>query len=146
VSDSRHSTQDDAEKIRAAALDYIGGVLEANPARMERCLHPDLAKRAYLPGIDGKPQLSQISALTLIQAAKTFKVIPNRHAEVVILDRYEGSASVRTTFDNWIDYMHVVKVGEDWKIINVLWELTPEVWAKSNPKPRASDPAWPYGY
>ncbi len=47
-----------------------------------------------------------------------------------MLDRYEGSASVRTTFDHWIDFMHIVKVGEDWKIINVLWELTPEAWAK----------------
>src|SRR5271165_2869853 len=60
--------------IRAAALDYIGGVLEADPARMERCLHPDLAKRAYLPGVDGKPQLSQISALNLIRDARTWEV------------------------------------------------------------------------
>ena len=53
---------------------------------MERCLHPDLAKRAYLPGVDGKPQLSRISALNLIQ---------------------------------------------------LLWELTPEAWAKLGGKPWA---------
>jgi hypothetical protein len=38
--DSRSVAEDDEAKIRAAALDYIGGVLEADPARMERCLHP----------------------------------------------------------------------------------------------------------
>jgi hypothetical protein len=65
--DSRPAADDDDAKIRATALDYIGGVLEADPARMERCLHPNLAKRAYLPGVDGKPQLSQISALNLIR-------------------------------------------------------------------------------
>jgi hypothetical protein len=105
----------DEEKIRAAALDYIAGVLEADPTRMERCLHPELAKRAYLPGIDGKPQLSHMSAMNLILDAHTWKVIPDRHAEVVILDRYEGAASVRTTFDNWIDYMHIVKVADEWE-------------------------------
>ena len=146
MNDSRSSADEDDAKIRAAALDYIGGVLEADPARMERCLHPDLAKRAYLPGIDGKPQLSQISALTLIREAGNFPVIPNRQAEVVVLDRYEGSASVRTTFDHWVDFMHIVKVGDDWKIINVLWELTPQAWASSGGKPRSSDPAWRRGY
>jgi Putative lumazine-binding len=140
------SFQDDDEtKIRAAALDYIAAVLEADPARMERCLHPDLVKRAYLPGIDGRPQLSHISALNLIHAAKTFPVDPSRHAEVTILDRYEGAASVKTTFDKWIDYMHVVNVGGDWKIIHVLWEVTRDVWASRTNEPRSSAPSWQRG-
>lgn len=111
---------------------------------MERCLHPDLAKRAYLPGVGGKPQLTHMSALTLVRDVQTYKVDPNRHAEVVVLDRYEGAASVRTTFDNWIDFMHIVKVGDEWKIINVLWELTPESWAAKGGKPRSSEPIWPF--
>jgi Putative lumazine-binding len=141
-----HQSQDDETKIRAAALDYIGAVLEADPARMERCLHPELVKRAYLPGVDGRPQLSHMSALNLILDAKTFRANPDRKAEVVILDRYEGAASVRTTFDRWIDYMHIVNVGNEWKIINVLWELTPEVWASRSDKPRSSEPSWPRGH
>jgi hypothetical protein len=105
-----------------------------------------LVKRAYLPGVNGKPQLSQISALNLIRDAKTWEVIPNRRARVVVLDRYEGSASVKTTFDHWVDFMHIVKVGEDWKIIKVLWELTPEAWANLGGKPRSSEPACPRGH
>ena len=146
MNDVQDPPQDDETKIRAAALDYIAAVHEADPARMQRCLHPELAKRAYLPGVDGKPQLSHMSALNLILDAKTWEVIPNRHAEVVILDRFEGAASVRTTFDTWIDYMHIVKVGDEWKIINVLWELTSEEWARSGGKPRSSEPSWPRGH
>jgi hypothetical protein len=142
LNDSSQQSQNDDAKIRAAALDYIAAVLEADPARMEQCLHPDLVKRAYLPGIDGWPQLSHISALNLIHAAKTFPIDPKRHAEVTILDRYEGAASVRTTFDRWVDYMHVVNVAGDWKIIHVLWEVTPEVWASRTDKPRTSAPSW----
>jgi hypothetical protein len=99
----------DEAKIRDAAMDCIRGVLEADPSRMERCLHPELA-------------------------------------DVVILDRYEGAASVRTTFDRWIDYMHIVNVGGEWKIINVLWELTPESWASRTDKQRSSEPGWPRGH
>jgi hypothetical protein len=136
----------DAAKIRATALDYIAGVLEADPARMERCLHPELAKRAYLPGVDGKPQLSQMSALNLVQDSCTWEATPGRPTEVVILDQYEGAPSVRTTFDEWIDYMHIVKMGDEWKIINVLWELTPEEWAKHTDKPRSSEASWPHNH
>jgi hypothetical protein len=137
-------------KIRAAVLDYVAGVLDADPVRMERALHPELAKRAYLPATDGRPQLSQMSAITLIRYVQGFTPshlnahAPNRQAEVVILDRYEGAASVRTTFDSWVDYMHLVRAGDEWKIINVLWELTPERWAARSDKPRSSDPIWPF--
>ena len=136
----------DEAKIRAAALDYIAGVLEADPARMERCLHPELAKRAYVPGVDGEPQLSQMSALNPIHDARTRKATPGRHAEVAILDQYEGAASVRTTFDEWIDYMQIVKVGDAWKIINVLWELTPDEWAKHTDTSTSSEPSWPHNH
>jgi hypothetical protein len=106
---------------------------------MEVALHPDLAKRAHLPAVDGKPQLSHMSALALVQrmAAPGRKLDPTRHAEVVILDRFEGAASVRTTFDNWIDFLHIVYDGNKWKIINVLWELTPEQWVESGGTPGA---------
>ena len=146
------SPDDEDAKIRATVHDYIAGVLDADPVRMERSLHPELAKRAYLPATDGRPQLSQMSAITLVRYVQGFTpahldaYARNRQAEVVILDRYEGAASVRTTFDSWVDYMHVVKVGGEWKIINVLWELTPEAWARQGGKPRSSEPAWPRGH
>jgi hypothetical protein len=62
MNDSQHATQDDETKIHAAALDYIDGVLEADPARMERCLHPRVGKAGLPPGRGGKPQLSHVDA------------------------------------------------------------------------------------
>ncbi len=50
--------------------------------------------------------------------------------DVQILDIYENVASVRVTAGEWIDYLHLGKVDDEWKIINVLWELTPEVKAR----------------
>ena len=34
--------------VKASCFDYIDGQLEANPERVARSLHPDLAKRAVL--------------------------------------------------------------------------------------------------
>ena len=117
----------DDVKIRATALDYMEGWYTADAARMERSLHPELAKRAYIPGPDGKPQILHLSAMALVQFTRESKD-KNRRAEVKILDRFEGAASVRATMTDWIDFMHMVKVGTEWKIINILWELTPEQW------------------
>jgi catechol 2,3-dioxygenase-like lactoylglutathione lyase family enzyme len=75
--------------------------------------------------------------------------LPQRHAAFFWVggrERSMGAASVRTTFDGWIDYMHIVNVGGEWKIINVLWELTPEAWASRTDKSRSSKPSWPRGH
>jgi hypothetical protein len=103
---------------------------------MELALHPELAKRAYLPGTKGRPRLSDMSALTLLQLTRRST---DRHdlAEVTVLDRFEGAASVRLRMADWVDYMHLVKVGSEWKIINVLWELTPEQWIARGGAPGA---------
>jgi len=91
-----------------------------------------------------------MSAIALVQYVGSFTkahldaTAPNRSADIAILDRFEGAASVRTTFDSWVDYMHVVKVGEEWKIINILWELTPQRWAMRSDKSRSSEPIWPF--
>jgi hypothetical protein len=127
IVDEKALQRTDDEKIRAAALDYMEGWYTADAARMERALHPDLVKRAYVPGADGNSQLLHLSALALVQFTRGSND-KSRRAEVSILDRFQGSASVRATMADWVDYMHIVKVGAEWKIINILWEYTEAEW------------------
>ena len=128
----------DVEKIKGAALDYMEGFYTANHDRMERCLHSELAKRAYLPGPEGAPQFFPMSAMTLVQRTKVGagKKYPGERKDIRILDMYENVASVRCNMDSWIDYLHLAKVEGTWKIVNVLWELTPEEWAARGGKAR----------
>lgn len=136
--DTASNNESDREKIRAAAFDYMESWYSGDVARMERALHPELAKRAYLPGRDGKPELSQQSAMSLVHKVRNGNGLKetNHRAEVVILDIFEGSASVRANMSRWIDYMHLVRVGTEWKIIHVLWELTADDWAAGSSQPR----------
>src|ERR1700686_2845159 len=61
----------DTAGIRAAALDYIDGWYQPDGARMERSLHPKLAKRNVTTGpATGRSRLIQMSAMTLVQSTR----------------------------------------------------------------------------
>ncbi len=121
-------TAADSAAIRATALDYIDGWYAGDGPRMERALHPELAKRlAYTDR--GRSRLIQMTAMTLVQSTRAGggSEIPaaQRKNEVKILDIYENVASVRVNAATWIDYMHMVRWNGQWKIINVVWENEP---------------------
>ena len=60
----------DKTAIIQTALDYIEGWYEGDAARMERALHPDLAKRIVRTNDQGQSQLQQMSAMGLVQGVK----------------------------------------------------------------------------
>ena len=124
-------TADPAEAIKKTALDYVEGWYNGDAARMERALHPDLAKRHL--GHDsksGKGKVEHMSAMKLVQLTRARADQPTpqdqRTTKVTILDVYGNTASVRADMHEWIDYMHMVKSKGEWKIVNVLWEPTPD--------------------
>jgi putative lumazine-binding protein len=124
-------TGSDRDLIKQTALDYVEGWYEGNAERMERALHPDLAKRVVFTDTkSGKSQLVQMSAMGLVQAARNGggKETPRekQQKDVIILDVYENAASVKAVMSDWIDYMQMAKWNGRWVIVNVLWELKPE--------------------
>lgn len=117
--------------IRQTALDYIEGWYEGNAERMERALHPDLAKRIVRTDPkSGRSRLDQMSAMGLVQGVRTGfgKNTPKekQQKDVTILDVYENAASVKVVAADWVDYLHVARYNGRWVIVNVLWELKPK--------------------
>jgi hypothetical protein len=116
----------DSAAIRATALDYIMGYYEGDGARMERALHPHLAKRIVRTNAQGRSQLGDMTALELVQGTSRGggSNIPaaERKSDVKILDIFQNAASVRIDAGLWIDYLQVAKFNGRWLIINVLWE------------------------
>jgi hypothetical protein len=124
-------TSADSAAIRAAALDYVEGWYTGDAARMERALHPELAKRIVNTNPqNGRNSLGQQSAMTLVQSTRNGggKDTPSEQMQkdVAILDIYRNTASVRATMSGWIDYMHMARWNGRWVIVNVLWELKPQ--------------------
>ena len=121
---------DDRAAIVATALDYIEGFYDGDAARMERSLHPELAKRiAHTDPATERSRIAEMSALRLIQFTRAKQERPTPKAEqqkdVTILDLYGNAASVKIVAASWIDYLHMTKFNGRWQIINVLWEMKP---------------------
>ena len=120
----------DEKAIVETALDYGQGYYAGDGDRMERSLHPDLVKRIrwMKPGWK-KGRIQNMSAMTLVQMTRvgngTRVPAETRKTEVKILDIFGNAACVRLDMHDWIDDLHMSKIGDRWVIVNVLWELTP---------------------
>lgn len=116
--------------IEATCFDYIDGQLEANPQRVARSLHPDLAKRAVIGDTpDERLGLRRMSkeelvSLTKQGALKTPKEQWNRSCK--ILDITDNAASVRLETPWFVDYFHMGRFGDRWIIVNALWYSKPK--------------------
>jgi hypothetical protein len=108
--------------IRATVLDYFEGWFEGDPARMERALHPGLAKRS--PADDGEG-LDQDSAAEMIDA--TGRGIGKRRApaelqiDVRVVEIYGSIATVVVHSNVYREYLHLARTGGGWRIVNALW-------------------------
>jgi len=117
----------DADKaaIKQAAMDYVDGFYSSSPERLDKALHPNLQKVTTRPLPDGKVMLDFNGvACNLKQYAAAGlggKPAEERKIEVTILDVFDNIATIKVDSADFLDYAHVVKIGGEWKIINVLW-------------------------
>jgi hypothetical protein len=122
-------TAADSNGIRQAALDYIEGYSEGNAARMERAVHPELAKRIVNVDERGRYRLGQMSAMTLVEGTRAGggkdTPVAEQRKDVTIFDIYQNAASAKIYASQWVDYLHLAKWNGRWVIVNVLWELHP---------------------
>lgn len=117
----------DEAAIRSTALDYIEGWYEGDPVRVERSLHPELAKRIVRSGEPpAGDRLEEINALNLVRAARHEPISAReRRADVTILHHFTTAASVRLDAADWVEYLHLARWNGRWAIVNVLWTLRP---------------------
>jgi hypothetical protein len=114
------------EQIEVVARDYIDGWYEANAERMQRALHPDLAKRAFFPLPNGRLVLETASAAAMVELTRAGggkrAARPNQKNQVIVLDVSGNIASAKTVSPEYVDYLHLAKVNGEWKIVNILWK------------------------
>jgi len=121
-------TTQDSLAIKRAALDYIESQHKPNPKQMEQALHPRLVKRTFWKDkATGKDYVRETSAESMVLLAESYnkkgdKFPANPKKDLKFLDVSDKTASVKLLADEWIDYMHLVKLNGSWKIINVLWQ------------------------
>ncbi len=123
----KNESETEQDAVRAAALDYVEGIYEVDPSRIERSVHPNLAKRGFY--MDSDYQEYPMNYDQLVELAgkynKEGKIPEDAPKEIEILDLLDQTASVKLTAEWGIDYMHLAKYDSKWKIVNVLWQSHP---------------------
>jgi hypothetical protein len=124
-------TKSDTLGINETSLNYIEGFYNSDYQRMTKAIHFELAKRIIVKDSAGNIMLQNMGSSQLIYNTKRNKnaniLNPDKpfKAEVIIFDIYNNVATVKVTTNKFrfIDYLHLGKFGNDWKIVNVLWEF-----------------------
>lgn len=113
-------------EIVATALDYFEGWFDGDAGRMERALHPALAKRSPRPLESAGPELhmatkDQMVAWTAQGQGKVEDPGPGRRIDVRVVDVYGDIASAVVGSDVYREYLQLVRTRDGWKIVNALW-------------------------
>lgn len=120
---------DDREAIQKAVLDYIESQHVPSADRMDRALHGEMKKRTFWNSPERGAFLLESSREAMLDVARTYNENGDRfpakpRKDIEIFDIDGRTASVKLTADDWIDYMHLVKLETgEWKIVNVLWQF-----------------------
>jgi hypothetical protein len=121
---TRPLTAGELGTIEACVLDYFEGWFEGDATRMERALHPELAKRSYGQTVDRAPVLVTDTAAGMIEATREGSGrsrAGGRPIEIDIVDAGPAIASVVVRSEHYHEYLHLVHTSEGWRIVNALW-------------------------
>jgi hypothetical protein len=123
------NTNTDEAAVIATALDYFEGWFDGDTERMDRALHPGLAKRSLSQVDPGSPELRTITkermlALTAAGEGKGDDPAGERRIDVELVDLYGNIGSVVVRSAVYREYLHLVRTDEGWKIVNALWHFT----------------------
>ncbi|WP_271784584.1 nuclear transport factor 2 family protein [Aquimarina algiphila] len=122
-------TKQDSLAIKQVALDYIEAQHHVKPEQFERAAHPRMVKRTFWKNkTTNKEYLRETFTDFMVLLSESYnrngdKFPDNPKKEVIILDIFDKTASVKLIADEWVDYMHIIKINGAWKIVNVLWQF-----------------------
>ena len=127
-SSSVQGQESDREAVRQAMLDYVEGIYGVDPSRVQRSVHPKLAKTGFYRGPNDQAFRpgSNMTFDQLMEIAKNWnkagKLRKDAPKEVVIYDVLDQTATAKLVAEWGTDFMHLAKFDGKWMIVNVLWQ------------------------
>lgn len=117
-------TPEDLQAIERAATDYIEAWQTGDADRMADCLHPDLTKRSLeFDAVKGRWFVEAMTHSEMVEAtAAGHGRNMAREYSVTILAAFRNIASAMVQSARYVDYLHIGRFHDRWRIVNVLWE------------------------
>jgi len=115
----------DATAIRACLLDYFEGWFDGDVNRMDRALHPGLAKHALAQDrmrsdtldVDTKESMLEYTR----QGQGRRQDVPDRAIQIDILGVSGEIACAAVHSAIYVEYALLARTGDGWKITGTLW-------------------------
>lgn len=119
----------DRRLIYEAVRDYFEGWFDADAGRMDRALHPALAKRSLGQGDRESREVSSITKDQMVgwtAAGEGQRDAPggDRTIDIQVADIHGDIASVVVRSAVYREYLHLVRSDGEWKIVNSLWHFS----------------------
>ena len=119
-------TKNEEAAVREAILDYVEGVYEVKPERIERSVHKSLRKHGFYIK-DGKYKEHPMTFEGLMKLTANWnkdgkRANANSPKEITIFEVKDQTASAKLVAEWGQDYFHLAKYDGKWMITNVLWQ------------------------
>ncbi|HEU5108110.1 MAG TPA: nuclear transport factor 2 family protein [Micromonosporaceae bacterium] len=121
---------DDRNAIVATVKDYWEGWFAGDAERMERAVHPRLAKTGVVVDTSGPRITGSMTAEDMIRWTRLGEGVAEKPADttfkITIVDVYHEIATVTVHSGIYREYLHLAKTPDGWKILNALYARTRE--------------------
>ena len=115
----------DAVAIRACLLDYFEGWFDGDATRMDRALHPGLAKHAIGQDATRSGVLDVTTKDEMVEATRQGRGrqrdVPDRAIQIEIASLSGDIASVVVHSAVYVEYALLARTADGWRITSTLW-------------------------
>ena len=125
---SKKASAEDIAEIKRISLGYLIALQDLKPALMQEVMNDSLNKVTVgYSRAARKEVVTAISKKRMLHNAANWnksntRFPPNPSNQIKILDVYHRIATVKLFSDNWVEYLHLIKLDGKWSIINLLWQ------------------------
>ncbi|MBV1901406.1 MAG: nuclear transport factor 2 family protein [Kordiimonadaceae bacterium] len=122
------AASDDEIAIKEAVTNYVHGFYEGDKAKLDKALHESLRKVGWGRDVENDSYRGPYSMTK--ESAKEFaprwaeraKVGTDGHLVITVFDIMDKIASAKVEARWGVDYFHLAKEDDGWKIYNVIWQ------------------------
>jgi len=119
----------DSLDIKRISLGYLIALQELKPELMKEVMNDSLNKvtLGFNRALKKEAVTAPLTKERMIQNAKNWnksntRFPPKPSNQIKILDVYHRIATVKLYSDNWVEYLHLIKLEGKWSIVNLLWQ------------------------
>jgi hypothetical protein len=116
---------EDAAAIRSCILDYFEGWFDGDDDRMDRALHPELAKHALDQGPTRSDGLDLTTKDEMVEATRRgvgrTRDVPDRAIRIEVAAVSDNIASAIVHSAVYVEFLLLARTQDGWRITGALW-------------------------